>query len=86
MLILYNYEIGTKLMFIRQPEKNGDTGKLEIMIKFTALEIDMLNSAVTWMVQNNKGDTDDREQTKTMNDLKEGFYQARRKISPSLSV
>ena len=73
-------------MLIREPEKNRDNGELEIMIKFTALEIDILNGAVRWLIENNKGDKDDPVQVKTINDLKEGFYQARRKISPSLSV
>ena len=79
MFIIIKWELNYTLI-IKEPEKNPDTGKLEIMIKFTADEIDMLNGV------RYGGDKDDPKQAKIMDDLKEGIYQARRKISPSLSV
>ena len=72
--------MGTKIMELKQPEKNIETGRLDIMIRFDDMEIDLLNGIVKGY---DKGDKDDPEQMGVIDNLKEGFYQARRLVRPS---
>ena len=72
--------MGTKIMELKQPEKNIETGRLEILIRFDDIEIDTLNGIVNGY---DKGDKDDPKQMAVIDSIKEGFYQARRLVRPS---
>ena len=72
--------MGTKIMQLKTPEKNIETGRLEILIRFNDMEIDLLNGIVKGY---DKGDKDDQEQMDIINELKEKFYEARRLVRPS---
>ena len=55
---------------------------LEINIILSSDEIDYVNGCIRMFQQTNKGDIDDPKQQKLQEDLKEGFYLARRKVKP----
>jgi len=67
-------------MEIKQPEKNIETGRLEILIRFNDMEIDTLNGIVKGY---DRGDKDDPKQMAVIDSIKEGIYQARRLVRPS---
>lgn len=69
-------------MRIKEPVKNRDSNVLEINIILSADEVDYINGCIRMFQQTNKGDTDDPKQQKLQEDLKEGFYLARRKVKP----
>jgi len=63
-------------MIVKNVVKN-DNGKLDVVILFTNLEIDILNG-VEYRV-----DKDDPEQTSVVQGLKDGILQARNKTRPA---
>ena len=67
-------------MELKQPEKNIETGRLEILIRFNDMEIDLLNGIVKGY---DRGDKDDQKQMAIIDSIKEGIYQARRLVRPS---
>jgi hypothetical protein len=64
-------------MKIINTDKNKETGRPEITIRFTSEEIEYIKESILLVIDRKLGDSDDPDRIGTMEELKRGLHEAR---------